>query len=128
LSDSAEKPNKDASSPADSIQSLNEQLSSASLKSSSRLLILILLAMNKKSTASELRALTGLGKGSLENHLEKLEAAGYVRTKNVKFFGGRRQTVEITNAGLESCRTLMQTIQGLDGQMEWTRPKGSEKN
>jgi hypothetical protein len=51
-----------------------------------------------------------------------------VRTKNVKFFGGRRQTVEITNAGLESCRTLMQTIQGLDGQMEWTRPKGSEKN
>jgi len=127
LSDSEDRPNKPASSPADGIQSLNEQLSSASLKSSSRLLILILLAMNKKSTASELRALTGLGKGSLENHLEKLEAAGYVRTKNVKFFGGRRQTVEITNAGLESCRTLLQTIQGLDGQMEWATPRGPRK-
>jgi len=70
--------------------------------------------MNKKSTATELRALTGLGKGSLENHLEKLEAAGYVKTKTVKSFGGWRQTVEITQEGLEGCRELLRTIQALN--------------
>ena len=76
-------------------------------------MILILLAMNKKATASELRALTGLGRGSLQNHLEKLESAGYVRTKNVKSFGGRRQTVEITQEGIDACREVLRTIQGL---------------
>jgi len=47
----------------DAIKSLNEQLSEPSLKSSTRILILILLAMNKKLSASELRSLVGLGKG-----------------------------------------------------------------
>jgi DNA-binding MarR family transcriptional regulator len=113
LSDSEDKPNDQAPSPAESFQSLNERLSSASLKSSGRLLILILLAMNTKATATELRALTGLARGSLQNHLEKLESAGYVRTKNVKSFGGRRQTVEITQEGIDACREVLRTIQGL---------------
>ena len=113
MSDSEDKPNDKAPSPAESFQSLNERLSSASLKSSGRLLILILLAMNKKATATELRALTGLARGSLQNHLEKLESAGYVRTKNVKSFGGRRQTVEITQEGIDACREVLRTIQGL---------------
>ena len=98
---------------AKTVRSLNEQLSNSGLSSSSRLLILILLAMNKRSTASELRVLTGLGRGSLENHLEKLESAGYVKTKNVKSFSGWRQTVEITQAGLDGCRELLRTIQSL---------------
>ena len=97
-----------------SIQSLNEQLGAFGLKSSSRILILILLAMNKKSTATELRALTGLGKGSLENHLEKLESAGYVKTAKVESFRGWRQTVEITQEGLEGCRELLRTIRALN--------------
>ncbi len=113
MSDSEDKSNDQAPSPAESFQSLNERLSSASLKSSGRLLILILLAMNKKATATELRALTGLARGSLQNHLEKLESAGYVRTKNVKSFGGRRQTVEITQEGIDACREVLRTIQGL---------------
>ena len=113
MSDSEDKPNDQAPSPAESFQSLNERLSSASLKSSGRLLILILLAMNKKATATELRALTGLARGSLQNHLEKLESAGYVRTRNVKSFGGRRQTVEITQEGIDACREVLRTIQGL---------------
>jgi DNA-binding MarR family transcriptional regulator len=70
--------------------------------------------MNKKTTATELRALTGLGRGSLENHLEKLESAGYVKTKNVKSFSGWRQTVEITQAGLEGCRELLRSIRTLN--------------
>jgi DNA-binding MarR family transcriptional regulator len=114
LSDSGDKPDENpVPSPAESFQSLNEQLSSASLKSSSRLLILILLVMNKKSTASELRALMGSSRGSLQNHLRKLESVGYVRTKNVKSFGGWQQTVEITQEGIEACRELLRTIQGL---------------
>jgi DNA-binding MarR family transcriptional regulator len=113
LSDSEDKPDGPAPSPAENFQSLNERLSSASLKSSGRLLILILLAMNKKATAAELRALTGLARGSLQNHLEKLESAGYVRTKNVKSFGGWRQTVEITREGINECRELLRTIQAL---------------
>jgi DNA-binding MarR family transcriptional regulator len=89
-------------------------LGASGLRSSSRILILILLAMNKKTTATELRALTGLGRGSLENHLEKLESAGYVKTKNVKSFSGWRQTVEITQEGLEGCRELLRTIRALN--------------
>lgn len=96
------------------IQFLNEQLNRATLKSSSRLLILILLAMHKRSTASELRALTGLARGSLENHLEKLESAGYVKTKKVKSFSGWRQSVEITHEGLEECRELLRTMRALN--------------
>jgi len=70
--------------------------------------------MNNKSTATELRALTGLGKGSLQNHLEKLESVGYVKTKNTKSFGGWQQTVEITQEGLDGCRELLRTIKGLN--------------
>jgi len=114
LSDSGEKSDDPATSPTENFQSLNEQLSSGSLKSSSRILILILLTMNNKSTAPELRALMGLTRGSLQNHLEKLESAGYVRTRNVKQFGGRRQTVEITQEGIDECRKLLRTIQGLN--------------
>ena len=115
MSDGGDKPNDGlALSTPGNIQSLNEQLNKATLKSSSRLLILILLAMHKRSTASELRALTGLARGSLENHLEKLESAGYVRTAKVKSFSGWRQNVEITQEGLEGCRELLRTIRALN--------------
>ena len=100
--------------PEDPIKSLNNRLSRASLKSSTRILILILLAMNRRMSAVELRALLGLGKGSLENHLAKLEAAGYVRTRNAPSFRGLRLTVEITQAGLESCRAMLQSIRDLE--------------
>lgn len=109
-----DNPDDPAASHADGFQSLNERLSRGALKSSSRILILILLAMNKKSTATELRVLTGLGKGSLENHLEKLETAGYVKTRNIKVFGGWRQVVEITQEGLDECRELLLAIRTMD--------------
>lgn len=98
----------------EAIRALNEQLGDPSLKSSVRILILILLAMNKKLSSVELRALVGLGKGSLENHLEKLEAAGYITIRNVQAWGGTRQVVEITDKGLADCRLLLQKIHSLD--------------
>ena len=113
MSSGGDKPDGPAPSPASSFQSLTDQLSTGSLKSSNRILILILLAMNKKPTATELRALTGLGKGSLENHLGKPESEGYVKMKNAKSFGGWRQVVEITEKGLKGCRTLLEAIRGV---------------
>ncbi len=99
---------------ADAIKALNEQLSDPSLKSSTRILILILLAMNKKLSASQLRSLVGLGKGSLENHLSKLESAGLIRVRSVRSWGGTHQVVEITEKGLEDCRSLLKKIHDLD--------------
>ncbi len=103
-----------ASSLGDPIKSLNDRLSGVGLKSSTRILILILLAMNRRMSAVELRALLGLGKGSLENHLAKLEDAGYVRIRNAPSFRGWRQSVEITEAGLEGCRELLRSIKALE--------------
>ena len=114
LSDGADDHKSWIPTAADGFQSLNDQLNGDTLKSSGRILILILLAMNKKSTATELRALTGWGKGSLQNHLEKLESAGYVKTKNVKSFTGWRLNIEITEEGLDECRKLLGTIRGLN--------------
>jgi DNA-binding PadR family transcriptional regulator len=65
----------------------------------------------------QLRTLTGLGKGSLENHLNKLESFGYVKISYTKSMGARgvpRQTVEITAKGLEGCRELLQNIKSLN--------------
>jgi DNA-binding PadR family transcriptional regulator len=64
----------------------------------------------------ELRTLTGLGKGSLENHLNKLESYGYVKISNAKSIGARgvpRQIVEITDKGLDACRSLVKSISSL---------------
>ncbi len=98
----------------DTIKSLNEQLSDPSLKSSTRILILILLAMNKKLSASELRSFVGLGKGSLENHLAKMEGSGLIRIRSVRSWGGTYKVVEITEKGLEDCRSLLKKIHSLD--------------
>lgn len=44
--------------------------------------------------------LTGMGKGSLSNHLDKLEAAGYVERKSLMTIRGPRIVVEVTAKGL----------------------------
>jgi DNA-binding MarR family transcriptional regulator len=99
---------------ADAIKSLNALLSDPSLKSSARILILILLAMNKKLSALELRSLVGLGKGSLENHLSKMEASGLIKVHSVRSWGGIHQVVEITEKGLEDCKSLLKNIHNLN--------------
>jgi DNA-binding MarR family transcriptional regulator len=101
----------------ETIRSLNEKLSDSTFKSSTRILILVLLAFTRKMSSVELRTLTGLGKGSLENHLSKLESYGYVTMSNVKSIGARgapRQTVEITKKGIDECRALVDSLSSLD--------------
>jgi DNA-binding MarR family transcriptional regulator len=100
----------------ETIKSLNEQLNDSTFKSSTRILILVLLAMTRKMSSVELRTLTELGKGSLENHLNKLESFGYVKISNAKSIGARgtsRQIVEITGKGIEACRALVKSISSL---------------
>ena len=100
----------------ETIKSLNEQLNDSTFKSSTRILILVLLAQARRMSSVELRTLTGLGKGSLENHLDKLESFGHVRISNAKSIGARgspRQMVEITKNGLDACRALVKSISRL---------------
>ena len=100
----------------EAVRSLREQLDGSTFKSSARILILVLLALARKMSSVQLRTLTGLGKGSLENHLNKLESFGYVRLSNTKSMGARgvpRQSVEITEKGLDACRTLVKSVSSL---------------
>ena len=72
--------------------------------------------MARRMSSVELRTLTGLGKGSLENHLNKLESFGYVKISNEKSIGARgspRRMVEITEKGLDACRALVKSISSL---------------
>ena len=98
------------------IRSLREQLDDSTFKSSARILILVLLALARRRSSVQLRMLTGLGKGSLENHLNKLESFGYIRLSYAKSMGARgvpRQTVEIMEKGLDTCRALVKSVSNL---------------
>jgi DNA-binding MarR family transcriptional regulator len=100
----------------ETIRSLNDQLSDSTFKSSTRILILVLLAQARKMSSVELRTLTGLGKGSLENHLIKLESFGYVKMSIAKSIGARgspMRMVEISDKGLDACRALVKSISSL---------------
>jgi DNA-binding PadR family transcriptional regulator len=100
----------------ETIKSLNDQLGDSALNSSTRSLMLVLLAQARRMSSVELRTLTGLGKGSLENHLNKLESFGYVKISNAKSLGARgspRQIIEITENGLDACRALVKSISSL---------------
>ena len=115
-----EQPGRDIDmivSDEEAIRSLREQLDDSTFKSSTRILILVLLALARRMSSVQLRTLTGLGKGSLENHLDKLESFGYVKISYTKALGARgvpRQTVEITAKGLEGCRELLRSIRALN--------------
>jgi DNA-binding MarR family transcriptional regulator len=97
----------------EALKSLGDQLNDPCLKSSTRILILISLALNGKLGFLDLLQLTGLGKGSLSNHLEKLEVAGYIQTKRIMIFGGHRVIVEVTPKGLEVYESYMRTMRML---------------
>jgi DNA-binding MarR family transcriptional regulator len=108
-----EDPVEDPTLQGSTIDLLNQQLGYPPLRSSTRIMILMLLSIHGKITLVELRNFTGLGRSSLGNHLEKLELAGYIRTKVINSFVGKRQVFEITEKGLEECRTLLDRIRSL---------------
>jgi DNA-binding MarR family transcriptional regulator len=103
----------ESDSRSGSLKSLADQLNDPALKSSARVVILISLSINQKLTFIELLELTGLGKGSLENHLDKLSDSQYIRKRNIKTFGGLRELVEITSKGQEVCRSLLTELRNV---------------
>jgi DNA-binding MarR family transcriptional regulator len=104
------KPATDDLGSLDALKVLGEQLSDPSFKSSTRVLILISLALNKRLGFVDLLNLTGMGKGSLSNHLEKLETAGYINSKSLMTFGGSRVVYEITQKGIETYGNLLRIL------------------
>jgi DNA-binding MarR family transcriptional regulator len=96
--------------PPEALKDLGERFSDPALKSSTRILILISLALNRKMSVVRILSLTGTEKGSISNHLKKLEVSGYVTTKTSKTFGGYRTTVEITEKGLATCIELLNAL------------------
>lgn len=89
---------------------LGERVNEPALKSSVRILILISLALNKHLAFTDLLELTGLGKGSLSNHLDKLEASGLIKSKILRTFGGYRTIITITPKGIEAYRGLTELL------------------
>jgi len=94
----------------DALKDLGERFNDPALKSSTRILILISLALNRRMSVVRILTLTGTEKGSISNHLKKLEASGFVVTRTSKTFGGYRTTVEITQKGLQTCIELLTTF------------------
>ena len=115
--DEGSKRDFDAIVADEAIRSLMERLDDSTFKSSARIMLLVLIALARRMTSVQLRTLTGLGKGSLENHLGKLESFGYIKVSYSKSMGARgvpRQTVEITEKGLAGCRELLRSIKALN--------------
>ncbi len=92
------------------------------LKSSSRLLILVCLSMNEKLGFTELSKLTGLSKGSLGNHLIKLQVSNYITVKEYSFFSSKRISVKITQEGKEAVKRYIKAINNMS-----ILSKGEEK-
>jgi DNA-binding MarR family transcriptional regulator len=97
----------------EAFKELGERFNDPALKSSTRILILISLALNRRMSVVRILRLTGMEKGSISNHLKKLEASGYIATKTSKTFGGYRTTVEITEKGLTTCIELLDALSKL---------------
>ena len=81
------------------LRQISVELSNTPLTSSSRLIIIMSLAIDKRMTLSDLMKVTGCGKGSIENHISKLEEGGFVRTEKVSFFKSPRVYAQLTDKG-----------------------------
>jgi DNA-binding MarR family transcriptional regulator len=81
------------------LRQISVELSNTPLTSSSRLIIIMSLAIDKRMKLSDLMKVTGCGKGSIENHISKLEEGGFVRTEKVSFFKSPRVYAQLTDKG-----------------------------
>ncbi|WP_337860680.1 MarR family winged helix-turn-helix transcriptional regulator [Ferroplasma sp.] len=102
------------------IENLSIIASDPALKSSSRLLILIILYINKKMSFTDLLHSTMMGKGSLSNHIDKMKEEGLITTKNVFRLSGPGIMIEITGKGENIYQNYIDIINKLSSN-------GSEK-
>jgi DNA-binding MarR family transcriptional regulator len=83
------------------LEKLSAQLGEPVLKSSQRLLILIMLKVNGRMRFYELQSTLGIGKGSLSNHIDKLEENDLVKVRDVLTVTGPGKSLELTSKGKE---------------------------
>ncbi len=100
----------DPTSETDAISSLRDQFSDPSLRSSTRILILMSLALNQSMSFVNLQNLIGIGKGSLSNHLDKMGSDGYIVTRTKATFSGDRTVVEITDKGMKAYNSMLEAL------------------
>ncbi|MHB1439274.1 MAG: transcriptional regulator [Cuniculiplasma sp.] len=81
------------------LSQLAEEITNTPFKSSIRLIILMSLGVSRKMNLTDLMKMTGCGKGSISNHINKLESSGFVIRRDVSFFTSPRIIVEITKKG-----------------------------
>jgi len=83
------------------LQEFVDGINTSSFKSSVRLLILLSLGISKKMRLKDAMILTGCGKGSISNHIEKLKEEGIIKTRDISVFTSPRILIEITPKGQE---------------------------
>ena len=95
------------------LEKLSMLLNEPVMKSTARLSILITLALNRKLTFTELLTITSIGKGSLSNHIEKLESNGLVNVSTILRSSGPRVIIEITEKGVAAYRKYSEILRYL---------------
>ena len=92
------------------LRQISVELSNTPLTSSSRLIIIMSLAIDRRMKLSDLMKVTGCGKGSIENHISKLEEGGFVRTEKVSFFKSPRVYAQLTEKGRNFYENYLELI------------------
>lgn len=93
-------------------------LKKSPIQSSIRLIILMSLAVNEKMKFSEMLKLTQCSKGSLSNHISKLEEHGLITTKHVSFFTSPRLIIKITEKGMKYYKDYVNMFENIIGKAE----------
>ena len=107
------------------LASLGEQFSQEELRSSTRVLIMLSLGVNRRMAFAALLRLSHCAKGSLSYHLKQLETAGLLHTSTVFTFGGPRVVAEITQKGRTRYNGLIDELQRLPMVREASEPVSS---
>ncbi|WMT50577.1 MAG: transcriptional regulator [Ferroplasma sp.] len=102
--------NKNQQGLRDLLKQISVELSNTPLTSSSRLIIVMSLAIGRRMKLSDLMKVTGCGKGSIENHILKLEEGGFIKTEKVSFFKSPRVYAELTDKGRNFYENYLELI------------------
>jgi len=107
------------------LESLGEQFSQEELRSSTRVLIMLSLGVNRRMSFAALLRLSHCAKGSLSYHLKQLEGAGLLHVSTVFTLGGPRVIADITPKGRARFSELMDELQHLPTDHGETEPVSS---
>ena len=95
-------------------ENFKDILNNKALKSTSRLIILLIIALNEKITFSNLHKYLGGSKGSLKNNLDILEEDELIKSYNVFSLSGPRLVYEITPKGLKFYQKYLEILNKLN--------------